>query len=73
MTWYSIFRKGTKGTIDKEHGPVRWEINFSAVEFLFDAYGINNRKEGLEVLYEIIGIYDDPDITDEDILYPEEE
>lgn len=73
MTWYNLFRKAARGHIDKENGPVRWEIDYGAVGFLFDAYGVTETKEGLDVLYEIVSIYDDPDVTDEQILYPEED
>jgi len=73
MTWYNLFRKAAKGHIDKENAPVRWELDYKAIDFLFDAYGVSNRKEGLDVLYEIISVYENPDVTDEQILNPEED
>ena len=68
-----MFKTVTKQWRDSKTKELHFEIDWGAVQVVFEAYGIEDRREGLNMIFYVMGFLDrETSLTDDQIFGLEE-
>jgi hypothetical protein len=67
--WWSIFQTVTKRWENKEKHKTCYELDWQAVDVVFDSYDVKDRRFGINILFVIMNLLDNPtDLTTEQVF-----